>query len=90
MISSVSETRSKPNTGNFQTFRHVLTNTSIYGLLYFLTHCLLEHQCVESLSEVGHVADSIAPSVSVIASRENLQSLITCHATELFWLISIL
>jgi len=45
---------------------------------------------VESLSEVGHMADSIAPSVSMTASRENLQSLITCHATELSWLIYIL
>lgn len=90
MISNVSETRSKLNTGNFQMFSHVLTNTSIYDLLYFVSHCLLERQCVESLSEVGHVADSIAPSYSVTAKRENLQILITCHATELSWLIYIL
>jgi hypothetical protein len=51
--------------------------------------CLLEHQCVESLSEVGNMADSIARSVSVNASTENLQILIAGHATELSWLISI-
>jgi hypothetical protein len=45
---------------------------------------------VESLSEVGHMAVSIARSVSVIAITENVQSLIADHATELSWLISIL